>query len=303
MLPQPSGYAAFPQPLIHNFWLYLLRTFRYPLALAVLVVVVACQGQQPPESDDQTRSSHETPAQPEKNAFEDPPGRVVFKNGFPGVRLLGETKDTSEPVYEVTMPGATPIRNVVLRIRTVIWRQSDVFIDLPSSPDGTFSISEAYLILNIGRNQTGVALLSEGDSSASLASGKKISPADFRNMVRDVSNQSLRAHTFPSGAKVTPPIPIEKTEPEWPDGHPPDGGVTLFVRISTSGQVSTITPVKGPDDAVAAAQQAIKKWKYTPAKLKGNAVEGLHFVEWLHGSEEPSVPIQAVTYLLYDTTP
>ena len=23
MLPQPSGYAAFPQPLIHNFWLYL----------------------------------------------------------------------------------------------------------------------------------------------------------------------------------------------------------------------------------------------------------------------------------------
>ena len=23
MLPQPSGYAALPQPLIHNFWLYL----------------------------------------------------------------------------------------------------------------------------------------------------------------------------------------------------------------------------------------------------------------------------------------
>ena len=23
MIPQPSGYAALPQPLIHNFWLYL----------------------------------------------------------------------------------------------------------------------------------------------------------------------------------------------------------------------------------------------------------------------------------------
>ena len=38
MLPQPSGYAAFPQPLIHNFWLYLKYTEAEPLYQRALAI-------------------------------------------------------------------------------------------------------------------------------------------------------------------------------------------------------------------------------------------------------------------------
>ena len=50
MLPQPSGYAAFPQPLIHNFWLYLsqmdtplVRIYTLSLSLRILAAIIYWQ--------------------------------------------------------------------------------------------------------------------------------------------------------------------------------------------------------------------------------------------------------------------
>jgi hypothetical protein len=213
--------------------------------------------------------------------------------------MIGRIKDTSEPVYKVTLPGVAPIWNAGVSIRRIGPGQ-DFFIDLPSSRDGTYSLSEAARILHSVGDQAGVALPSDEDLYAKLAEGETVRAADFGRMLKDTLDESRQLHTFPIGANVAPPAPIKNPDPARPRGHPSDTTSTLLVFVSDAGEVSRIDVISGPEDAAAEAREAIQQWRYKPAQLNGRAVEGMHIVEWQKGvAQQLSVPAQAARFLIY----
>ena len=52
-----------------------------------------------------------------------------------------------------------------------------------------------------------------------------------------------------------------------------EGTVTLLATISASGRVAHVQPLSGPPELLRAATEAVRRWRYTPARLDGQPVE------------------------------
>jgi periplasmic protein TonB len=69
---------------------------------------------------------------------------------------------------------------------------------------------------------------------------------------------------------------IHKVAPNYP----PDaraariqGTVVLWVVIGKDGKIKSLTPQSGPTELIPAAVEAVKHWRYSPFKVKGEIVE------------------------------
>jgi TonB family protein len=71
---------------------------------------------------------------------------------------------------------------------------------------------------------------------------------------------------------MTAPVLIEKTTPAYPEDAKKEkiqGSVKLDALIGTGGEVTEVKAVESPDPRLsAAAIDAVKQWKFTPAKDK-----------------------------------
>jgi len=77
------------------------------------------------------------------------------------------------------------------------------------------------------------------------------------------------------GGDVKPPVPISTPQPNYPPvakaAHV-DGLVVIDAIIDEDGNVVQARAVEGPPLLVAAALEAVAKWKYAPTYLNGQAV-------------------------------
>jgi len=71
---------------------------------------------------------------------------------------------------------------------------------------------------------------------------------------------------------MTAPVLIEKTTPAYPEDAKKEkiqGSVKLDASIGTGGEVTEVKAVESPDPRLSdAAIDAVKQWKFTPAKDK-----------------------------------
>lgn len=69
---------------------------------------------------------------------------------------------------------------------------------------------------------------------------------------------------------------LEKVAPIYPPAARAEGiegNVTLRIRIAEDGQVESAEPVEGSPALAAAAQEAVRQWRYQPTLLNGNPVK------------------------------
>jgi TonB family protein len=71
------------------------------------------------------------------------------------------------------------------------------------------------------------------------------------------------------GHDVTPPILIERVEPSWPRQR--DRGIVIIETVLTDeGRVCAARVLRGLGEPVdASALDAVRQWRFTPAKLRG----------------------------------
>ena len=77
-------------------------------------------------------------------------------------------------------------------------------------------------------------------------------------------------------AGVTTGMLLKKVEPVYPlqakDAHI-QGTVILHAIIDKQGNISSLTPVTGPQELISSATDAVRQWKYRPYLLKGQPIE------------------------------
>ncbi len=143
-------------------------------------------------------------------------------------------------------------------------------------------------------------------ASRNLAAGRRNATAAFGPVVLTppVRSQSTRAIPNPVEPGIlnyAPPLPavfasanLDPTPPPEPSSHPRpgqlihhvaasyppaalasriEGTVTLRAAIGVNGEVTHVQPLSGPPALVSAAVDAVRQWRYKPAKLDGQPVE------------------------------
>jgi protein TonB len=73
-------------------------------------------------------------------------------------------------------------------------------------------------------------------------------------------------------------VPKEIVDPGYPATCLGGGAVTLEVQIDASGMVTKVQAITGPNAFVDDAEQAVKRWKFVPARLEGKPVASLSYV-------------------------
>jgi protein TonB len=93
-------------------------------------------------------------------------------------------------------------------------------------------------------------------------------------MAGGVAGGSVGAIALPEDAD--PPVPDEaNVKPEYPQTARADGRtgtVVLKVIIRADGSVAEVQVMRGEEPFVSSAVAAVKKWKYAPARFKGQAI-------------------------------
>jgi TonB family protein len=88
---------------------------------------------------------------------------------------------------------------------------------------------------------------------------------------------------FPTRIKIEPDVQatmlLEEAAPVYPSQA--SGTVRLTIIVGNDGNVLEVRPISGPDDLVAEATEAVKRWKYRPTTLNGRPVEVQSTVELL----------------------
>lgn len=77
------------------------------------------------------------------------------------------------------------------------------------------------------------------------------------------------------GGQVKPPVPISTPEPHYPAvarAARAEGLVIIDAVIDEQGNVVEAKVVEGPPLLIAAALEAVLKWKYEPTYLNGEPV-------------------------------
>ncbi|HUR82270.1 MAG TPA: energy transducer TonB [Thermoanaerobaculia bacterium] len=71
------------------------------------------------------------------------------------------------------------------------------------------------------------------------------------------------------GHDVTPPILIERVEPQWPRDKT-RGVIIIETVLTDEGRVCAARVLRGLGEPVdAAALDAVRRWRFTPAELRG----------------------------------
>jgi protein TonB len=82
--------------------------------------------------------------------------------------------------------------------------------------------------------------------------------------------------SLPAAEGMEPPVPVRTVAPKFPDEMRRSGNsgiVTVSVLIDEKGNVTDPKIVKASNDAFSEpALEALKKWKFKPAKKDGEAV-------------------------------
>lgn len=79
---------------------------------------------------------------------------------------------------------------------------------------------------------------------------------------------------IPTGGHIQPPKLLTRRDPIYPaDARGMGGTVELHFFITAQGTVRDVTVVKGSPVLRQAAIDAVRKWRYEPARLDGNSIE------------------------------
>src|SRR5438093_659307 len=109
----------------------------------------------------------------------------------------------------------------------------------------------------------------EQTSSQSVAS---IDPAGAENAL---ASRNPRPGPPPIGGRVQPALLLKTVRPVYPpfarSSHT-EGDVTVDALIDPNGDVTEVKALSGPPILRQAAMDAIRQWKYDPARLNGQAV-------------------------------
>lgn len=80
----------------------------------------------------------------------------------------------------------------------------------------------------------------------------------------------------PAGASVEPAVLVDKVDPEYPEAAiraQVDGSVVLDIGIDDAGRVTDVQVVRGlPFGLSEAAAEAVRQWRYRPARGPGGAI-------------------------------
>ena len=71
-----------------------------------------------------------------------------------------------------------------------------------------------------------------------------------------------------------PPIPISVSDPGYPPMSVAEGSVVLELQISEAGSITAVRIVSGIPGITKLTQDAVRSWKFNPAKRSGKAVPG-----------------------------
>ena len=78
--------------------------------------------------------------------------------------------------------------------------------------------------------------------------------------------------------KDFPALPQEIIDPGYPPTSLATGAVILEVRVNASGIVTGARPVSGIEPLTDQAQEAVKQWRFSPARISGKAAPSTVFV-------------------------
>ncbi len=128
-----------------------------------------------------------------------------------------------------------------------------------------FRTARRYITVKPGETVKTTIVLELGAVHESVKVSAKGTPAAF-------PPERVRA-----GGKVEPPKIIKMQRPSYPEAAKVRGAAgTVMLRavILTNGSVGALTTTWSPDpDLTAAAVEAVKNWRYEPARLNGQPVE------------------------------
>jgi hypothetical protein len=75
-----------------------------------------------------------------------------------------------------------------------------------------------------------------------------------------------------------PALPQQVVDPGYPPATLATGAVILEAAVNASGIVTRVKTIQGVSPLVDVAQEAVKKWKFSPARTAGKPAEGTVFV-------------------------
>jgi len=75
-----------------------------------------------------------------------------------------------------------------------------------------------------------------------------------------------------------PPIPISVSDPGYPPMSVAEGSVVLELQISEKGSITAVRIVSGIPGITKLTEEAVRSWKFNPAKQSGRPVPGTAIV-------------------------
>lgn len=181
-----------------------------------------------------------------------------------------------------------PTGGIVSGARVMVMQDYVKMREMKSSPSGAFSFAD----LKPGMYQLQIkqplfslfqaTIVLEGDEQARVYA--VLSPARVMEQVEidatlpnGTPKAALPEPEIRVGGKVEPPEPLAPPRPAYPPGAVSkgiEGPVVLFATIKTDGSVGDVVVMRSPDSELQAeAVSALKKCRYRPAKLNGQAME------------------------------
>jgi TonB family protein len=150
----------------------------------------------------------------------------------------------------------------------------------PARPSGTArpGPQHMYSLARPQLNHSKPNGLTEPALSASLIAPGEAPPLDsaFAGILAREARPEPAIRTLPSSVNEVQPARLIKADPpEYPalaKANRINGEVTLDALIDTTGRVTDVKVVAGPNLLRAAALDALRSWKYEPARLRGRAV-------------------------------
>jgi TonB family protein len=176
-------------------------------------------------------------------------------------------------------PSGLLLREVVAPVRTV----------------SSYGSSVVVMEVRIDRNQRPVPRILSGDNLAAESALQAVRSWSFAPLPGSLTGITSVTFFFrpaiinpvkPEIAQTLPTIaqpayaavPKEIVDPGYPATCLGGGAVTLEVQIDASGSVTKVHAISGPGAFTEDAEQAVKRWKFVPARLEGIPVASLSYV-------------------------
>lgn len=264
-----------------------------PLALkiaaaAVVVLAFVAAGamylRRAPARTSQTPSSFVTPSQPALQRTAATPDSVIAPpvattSSPSATKLNSETvpvadvpKATSSKQNSITpeptrasQKSATATSQPVISTGMANIYAGDLKAHVRIAPRATAQVAAPVPDVNGAAGTKGIPAIAGGDALGSLVSG-----AGRANLV------PIPASPAPvKGGNVQLPKLLSSVAPTYPQlaaTNHVEGEVKIQAEISASGRVTSTKVISGPILLRAAATNAVRQWKYSPAKLDGKAI-------------------------------